>query len=102
MGRKYSNFFLLQAHYKKVYGAVEERLRHNIYFANKEKKAKYDELHRFGLPIDKIELDVYADFTLEELKAPEESEMEWDNYKVSRFKHFIEKTCSDIRGMELL
>lgn len=78
--------FLCQAHYKKVYGAVEDRFRHNIYFANKEKKAKYEDLNRYGLPVDKLELDVYADFTLEELKAPEESEVEWDNYKVSALK----------------
>lgn len=68
---------------------MEDRFRHNIYFANKEKKAKYDELVRFGLPIERSELDVYADFTSEELKAPEELESEWENYKVGVLKHKV-------------
>lgn len=72
-----------KAHFKKVYGALEDRYRHNIYFANKEKKAKYEELHRLGLPVNKLELDVFADFTCDELKLPEESQTEWENFKVS-------------------
>lgn len=82
--------FCYQAHFKKVYGTLEDRFRHNIYFANKEKQAKYEELHRLGLPVKKLDLDVFADFTCDELKLPEESQTEWDNYKVSLYSKCLE------------
>lgn len=66
---------------------MEDRFRHNIYFANKEKKAKYEELSRNGLPVSKLELDVFADFTCDELKVPDEYQTEWNNFKVSLFEH---------------
>lgn len=61
---------------------MEDRYRHNIYFANKEKKAKYEELNRLGLPVSKLETDVFADFTCDELKVPDEYQTEWNNFKV--------------------
>lgn len=62
---------------------MEDRYRHNVYFANKEKKSKYEELNRLGLPVNKLETDVFADFTCDELKVPDDYETEWNNFKVS-------------------
>lgn len=59
--------------------------RFGIYFANKEKVDKYDQLIYFGLGNEKLVLDSFADFTRDELlnlRALDETEQaEWDSYK---------------------
>lgn len=72
-----------------MYEGLEDRFRMGIFFANKDKIAKHDELIKFGLDAKKLEMDSFADFTREELfKLREEMESplcdeEWKKYKVS-------------------
>lgn len=76
--------------FTKIYlDPVEDRLRRNIYFANKEKVAKYDEVLTHGIGFEKIQLDIFADQLRDEIfslrSILEDSQEEWNNYKVSRY-----------------
>lgn len=71
----------------KVYlSIVEDRLRRNLYFATKEKVAKHNELFLLGLEPEKLELNIFADFTRDELfnlrSIVDEDQDEWTTYKV--------------------
>lgn len=81
------HFEFKQAKFGKTYASpLEDRFRRNLYFATKEKLIKYDELTRFGIPWEKIEMDIFADYTRDELfslrSILEESQDEWNEYKV--------------------
>lgn len=72
---------------------MEDRFRSYIYFANKEKLVKYDELVRFGLGSERVELDIFADYTRDELfslrSILEESQDEWNSYKVHEWINIV-------------
>lgn len=80
-----------QEKFGKAYAAPEDRFRRGIFFANKDKIAKYDELLRFGLTSEKLELNIFADYTRDELFLLRSgleiitAQDEWDSYKVQRF-----------------
>lgn len=78
---------LIQTKFGKSYVGVEDRYRRNIYYATRQKIAKYDELLRFGIEAEKLELDSFADYTRDELfslrSLSEEHQAEWDEYKVT-------------------
>lgn len=77
-----------QEKFGKAYAAPEDRFRRGIFFANKDKIAKYDELLRFGLTSEKLELNIFADYTRDELFLLRSgleivtAQDEWDSYKV--------------------
>lgn len=84
--------FVQEKFSKVYYSSIEDRLRRNIYFANKEKIAKIDELYSLGLAPEKLELNIFSDQTRDEIfslrSIVDEDQNEWIAYKVN-----CEKIC---------
>lgn len=76
-----------QEKFGKSYGSpAEDRLRRNLYFASKFRVSKHNELFDHGLSHEQLQLDIFADHTLDEINALrsilDDKQNEWNAYKV--------------------
>lgn len=62
-------------------------MRRNVYFASKFRVAKHNELFDHGLTAERLQLDIFADQTQDEINALrlilDENQEEWNAYKVN-------------------
>lgn len=67
---------------------IEDRLRRNLYFASKARVATRNRLLEHGINREQLQLDIFADQTLDEINALrsilDDSQDEWNAYKVTQ------------------
>lgn len=67
---------------------LEDRLRRNLYFATKTRVATHNKLFENGLAAEQLQLDIFADFTRDEIfslrSILDEDQDEWNDYKVNK------------------
>lgn len=65
----------------------EDRFRRNLYFASKTRVATHNELFNNGLAAEPLQLDIFADYTRDEIfslrSILDEDQQEWNDYKVN-------------------